>query len=208
MAARGRNRQAVPAPAWYNTGTVRCVAKAAVPRSRRRILVKRSPSRALSPILTALMLLSTVCASAAPSNGTATAPKESWLGIYFNNRKIGYASTRIEESSYRGKQAFRITSNALTHMELLGTSVSQDVRSVTDTDTSYRPLHQDYILRSNGSTVHLEADYRPGKIVCTVTSGGGPSRRDVPVPPGANLIMDSSNVTQGKIVTVGQKATY
>ncbi len=134
-----------------------------------------------------------------------TLPRESWLGIYFNGKKIGYSSLHTERSTYRDSPALKITSKSVTHIELFGNSVSQDVTFTLFTDSSYTPLHQDYHISSNGSAMDLTADYQPGKILCALKSGGGTTIREVPVPKGAKLTGDT---TVMQSVPVGHKDTF
>lgn len=143
----------------------------------------------------------------APWARAAEPPKESWLGIYFNGRKIGYTTLRTERAIFRGKPALKIVSTGRVRIEILGNKVEQETDSVLYADTRYRPLHQVHKIASNGSVVSIRADYRPGKILCEVASGGGPSKKVIPVPKGANLVGDSTFMTQGQRLAIGQKAT-
>jgi len=142
-------------------------------------------------------------AGAAP----AETAKESWTGLYFSGKKIGYTSTITESTTFRGRPALKVTSASKTRIELFGNNVAQDTTSVTYVDPSYKPLYQEYAIASNGSAVKIKADYQPGKIVCTVNSGGTPVQKEVPIPPGANIAVDSSDVVQGQKISPGQKMT-
>jgi hypothetical protein len=150
-----------------------------------------------------------VAAGALARSGDKTAgPKESWTGLYFNGRKIGYTSVLTEPAAFHGKQALRMTVNSVARLEMFGNKVSQDTSGVTFTDSTYRPLYSEYNISSNGSKVKIQADYGTDKIVCTVNSGGTPVKKVVPIPPGANLAADSNDVVQGKKLAIGQKMTY
>jgi len=170
--------------------------------TRRAIL---RPSRALT--LLVLPVLIAVAASARPGSG-AEAAKESWTGLYFNGRKIGYASVTTAPATWNGRQALRLTMTSVARLEMFGNKVSQDTTGFTITDSTYKPLYSEYNIASNGSQVMIKADYQPGRIVCTVNSGGAPVRKEVPVPKGANLAADSDDVVQGKTLAVGQKMTF
>ncbi len=134
--------------------------------------------------------------------------KESWTGLYFNSRKIGYTNIVTESATYHGKPAIKLTSSSVARLEMFGKTVAQDTRGYTITDSTYKPLYAEYNISSNGSVVQIKADYQPDKIVCTVNSGGAPVKKEVPVPPGANLTADSNDVVQGKKLAVGQKMTF
>jgi len=164
--------------------------------------LKTSASRRLFPLLVILL----PCVLARPLCAAPT-PKETWLGIYFNGRKIGYSSLRTENARFRGKSALKVISTSRVQLELLGNKVQQDSESTLYSDHRYRPLYQVHKITSQGSVLTIKADYRPGKIICAVDSGGGPTRKVVPVPRGARLVGDTTVLTQGQKLSVGQKAT-
>lgn len=137
-----------------------------------------------------------------------SAARESWIGIYFQGRKIGYSSITTENASYQGKPALKLSSTSIVQIELLGSKVSQNSVSTTYTDPQYRPLYQEYNIESNGSAIKLKATYQANKIVCLVDTGGKTTQQVVRIPKGVNLVGDSSNVVQGQKIAVGQKATY
>jgi hypothetical protein len=128
--------------------------------------------------------------------------------MYMNGKKMGWSSVKIEPSEYKGKTVTLVTSTSMSRIELFGQKVSQDTKTVTFADSSSQPLYQEYQIVSNGSTMTLKADYQPGKIVCTVSSGGNASEKIVPVPEGAKLVADSSDPTQGQHVKPGQEETF
>jgi hypothetical protein len=159
--------------------------------------------RLMSAPLSVLLLTASLAASRAEET-----PKESWIGIYMNGRKMGYSKIHTAPGEYQGKPGLKITSTSVTRLEMLGNKISQDTDTLTYTDTNHKPLHQEYRIVSNGSVMSLKADYLPGKIVVTMNSGGSASTKEVVVPPDANLIADSSDPGQGKKITLGQKTTY
>jgi hypothetical protein len=134
--------------------------------------------------------------------------KESWIGMYFNGTKMGYTRIHTSPSTFRGKPATKLTTTSVARIALLGNSVEQNTSSVTYTGNGSQPIYQEYKLESNGSTTNIKAEYLPGKIVCTVNSGGGPSKREVAVPKGAKLVGDTTTPTQGTKLKVGQRETY
>src|SRR5690349_11826853 len=88
---------------------------------------------------------------------------------------------------------------------MLGNKVSQDVSTLTFTDSSYTPLYQEYTIKSNGSAMNLKAEYVPGKILCTIN---GTSKKTVDVPKGAELLSDDTSSGLGKAMAPGTKKTY
>ncbi len=125
--------------------------------------------------------------------------------MYLNGRKMGFSQTVVTPAKYRGNSGFKITSTSVARMELLGNKVSQDSSSFTFTDSSMRPLYQEYRIDSNGSVLKLKASYSSTRIECTVDSGGGPTKRTVEIPEGISLVQDGTAPTQGKSLRVGDK---
>lgn len=136
------------------------------------------------------------------------AAQDTWAGMYFNGRKIGYSHITTEAATYKGKPVLRINSVSEAHIEMFGKKVDQVTKGFTYTDSTYKPLYSENVISSNGSVLNIKADYQPGKIICFVNSGGTPVRKEVPVPPGANLASDSPESSMGKKLKPGQKSTY
>lgn len=133
--------------------------------------------------------------------------KEQWIGMYINGKKMGWSSVRTEPKEYNGKPAALVTSTSISKLELFGQSVSQDITSVTYMDAASQPLYQEYTMVSNGTTMLLKADYQPGKIVCSLTSGTSTSEKIIDIPPGVKLVADASDPTQGQHIKAGQHET-
>src|SRR5262249_49309146 len=112
------------------------------------------------------------------------------------------------DASYKGKPSSKTESRSVMTFELLGNKVSQDVQSVSYADSTFTPLYQEYTISSNGTATVVTADYRPGKILCTLKSGGQMTNKTVEIPAGARLIADTTTATQGKQVVIGKKETF
>ncbi len=131
------------------------------------------------------------------------------MGMYLNGQKIGYTSLRTEPTTYHGKPALLSLSGSVTKMTLLGSSVQQEEISHTITDLAYRPLSQVFDVKSNGSVLHVEADYdyTENKVACRVGVGAQATTKTLTIPPGANLTGDVNGLPGGQKLTVGQKIT-
>jgi hypothetical protein len=162
-----------------------------------------------SPLAVLLLLSSalTLPAGATPLS-TQKATQDMWAGLYFNGRKIGYSHVTMAPATYKGKSVLRINSVSEAHIEMFGKKVDQVTKGFTYTDSTYKPLYSENVISSNGSVLNIKADYQPGKILCTVNSGGTPVHKEVPVPSGANLAADSPDSGMGKRMKPGQKVTY
>lgn len=136
--------------------------------------------------------------------------KETWMGVYMNAKKIGYTSMRVAPTTYRNKPALRLSSQGITRLSILGSSVEQDETQVTIADLQYRPLKQYMDIRSNGSTLRLDAeyDYTTRKISCRLRAGETDSKKTLDIPPGANLAADTNFLANGKKLSVGDKVTF
>jgi hypothetical protein len=179
----------------------------------RRALAKGLLFAALLPVPSALPAYAASYAPAPPAARSASAQeqvKDEWMGMYLGPRKIGYTSLHTEPTTYQGKPALSTVSKLRTQLTVLGATVEQDEADTTITDTQYRPLYQNFNVRSNGSVVALEAhyDYAAHKIDCLIGTGDARTKKTIAIPPGANLAGDTNALTNGKALTVGQKMSF
>lgn len=132
---------------------------------------------------------------------------EEWSGMYMSGQKVGYAQLKLESTVFAGKPALRETSHSVFHILLLGQTMQEEENSVTVTDLKSQPLTQTINVSSNGSAMHLvaEYDYTARKIYCTVGTGGGASKKTLDIPAGANLAGDVQFATAGRMLVVGEK---
>jgi hypothetical protein len=125
-------------------------------------------------------------------------------------QKIGYSSVRVQPTRYRGKPALEILSRGVTRLTLLGSTVEQDATTRTIADLQYRPMEQQYDIKSNGSALVLTAsyDYTARKIACRLGTGAEQTRKTLAIPPGANLAADTNFLTGGKKLKAGDKLHF
>lgn len=135
-------------------------------------------------------------------------PQESWIGIFFNGRKIGYSSSRIALARYRGKPAYLVQAHSVTQMEMFGNRVSQDIVLKGYTDRKFTPLYQRYRIVSNGSMLVIEAVYSRRLVQCVVRSGSSATRKSLVIPPGAKLLSDSPDSSVPGLGAPGRKQTF
>jgi len=95
-----------------------------------------------------------------------------------------------------------------TKLTMLGTVVEQDVRTTVYTDLAMKPVFETFVMSSGGTTTRVEAVFKPDVVECRLYSQGQPTKKSVPIPPGAKLVGDSSMYGTGaKKVQVGDKET-
>ncbi|HZP80876.1 MAG TPA: transglutaminase-like domain-containing protein [Chthonomonadaceae bacterium] len=150
--------------------------------------------------------------SVAPASVTArqAQTKETWMGLYMGPQKIGYTRIRVEPTTYKNRPALRTTSEGVTKLSLLGTTVEQREAQETLSDLNYQPLSQTFDITSSGSGLRLEAtyDYAARKVFCRLRTGESGSTKTLTIPRGANLAGDTNLLTEGKKLSVGQKLSF
>lgn len=159
-----------------------------------------------------LSLFPTLSLARIPSLQRASDPaaaRESWLGMYMGARKIGYTRYRSAPTTYKGRPAQELVSRSVIKLKVLGSDVEQESTQKTITDTDHRPLAQVFDVNSNGSNLHVEAeyDYTQGKILCRIGKGKEAATKTVLIPPDANLTGDLSFLTAGQKLSIGQRLT-
>ena len=131
--------------------------------------------------------------------------KTDWTGIYMSGSKVGWASETTSPTTFNGKAAIKETTRSVIKMTLLGTSVETDESSVTISDLTHQPLTQTMNVSSNGSSIHLVADYdyTQHKIVCHIGTGAEATIKTVAIPPGASLAGSVDFAVAGRKLTTG-----
>ena len=164
----------------------------------------RSPLAPLCSIFAAIpcaiALLSGVSAFADPAS-----TKTDWTGIYMAGSKVGWASQSVTPTTVNGKPGFKEVTRSIIKMTLLGTTVEEDESSISLTDSKHQPVTQTMDVSSNGSSIHLVADYdyTAHKIVCHMGKGAEATVRTIAIPEGANLAGSTDYVASGKKLTIG-----
>ncbi|MEP6755549.1 MAG: hypothetical protein ABJA67_08620, partial [Chthonomonadales bacterium] len=144
------------------------------------------------PILFMVVLV-TFTRSSALSCLTIDDPKKDvWIGMYLNGKKMGWTSVSTAPATLRGQNFTKTTTHSFTKMLMFGQTISQDTETVTYSDANHRPMFQEHRIRSKGSIMELQAEYKPDKILITFHAGGSASSREVAIPPGARLVADST----------------
>jgi hypothetical protein len=142
-----------------------------------------------------------------PPNSSESAPHEEWTGVYLGGQKVGYGRTIIAPITYGGKPALRETSHSIQKILLLGQSMQEEENSVSITDLKSQPITETIDVNSNGSSMHLVADYDyvARKIHVKLGEGADASTKDLEIPVGANLAGDVDFATAGRKLIVGDK---
>ena len=134
--------------------------------------------------------------------------KEQWIGMYLNGKKMGWTSISTAPAIFRGQNYSKITTHSVTKMVMFGQTVSQDTETITYADSSNHPKFQEHRIRSKGSLMELQAEYKPDKILISFHAGGTASSREVAIPAGAKLIGDSTYTGEGGSHEIGKSESY
>lgn len=131
-------------------------------------------------------------------------PSETWMGIYFGQAKVGYASYRIDKAAYKGKSGYKLESTSVTHLLLLGEEVGQDVNSTAYLNDKFEPLEETFKMSSSGHTTTITARFGPNEITAEVESEGKKSTKKIPIPKDSKIVGDSTYFS-GMNLKVGDK---
>ncbi|MCW5936459.1 MAG: lasso peptide biosynthesis protein [Fimbriimonadaceae bacterium] len=111
---------------------------------------------------------------------------EEWLGVYLNNKKIGYAS-HISRPEGSGKVT---ESTEVIDGRLLGAQLAMTVVTKTWQDGSGRITRMQSKTESGGRVQHVDAEFGEKEIVATTSNGETTSKKTIPIPSGARLVED------------------
>lgn len=156
---------------------------------------------------TYLCLLITLISSA---SAWAQAPaqsdtRETWMGVYVIDEKVGYLKVAISKSNYNEQDGFLMESVMHVQLTMLNAETRIDVKTTVNTDVNMKPLFEKFEMSSGGATSNVEATFLSDVIKCKQ----GTTNKDVPIPPGANLMGDTTFFgAGGKKPLVGDKLKF
>ena len=133
--------------------------------------------------------------------------QESWLGVYFGEAKIGYSHVKISSVTRGGRRLYRVYSVTVTRMALLGQPVEQRMVMTQWLDRRWAPRLVDFSMDSGGHRTELRAIFTQKYVKCQFSSGGTTTQKLIPIPKGANLILDPSMML-ARAVKPGKKLRF
>ena len=135
-------------------------------------------------------------------------PSDTWMGIYLDKAKIGYAHFLIDKAEYQGKPGYRLDSLSVTRIPVLGVEVEQKIDTTTYLDDSFEPVYQEYKISSAGRTTTISAKFSPGEIKAEHESEGSKNTKTIPIPPGSKIAGDSTFLPPSLKLKIGDKLDY
>lgn len=121
--------------------------------------------------------------------GTAAHAKETWLGLFTEGKKIGFASSVESPATLHGKACTRTDTRTFISASLMGSPMTMDMSSTTYV-LDGRPLRMAFSMASSGRTVKLDAVFSECQIDVTVRNGDSVSKKTIPVPKNALVVDD------------------
>jgi hypothetical protein len=118
------------------------------------------------------------------SAGTARADS-TFLGLYLQGTKIGFASYVDRPDQFAGRPATRSDSHTLIDAGLLGTPLKMVTDSTTWTNKSGRPLRMKFSIESGGRSQTLDAAFGAKTVGVDVNNNGSKSHLSLTIPDGA-----------------------
>lgn len=134
---------------------------------------------------------------------------ESWLGVYIQNAKIGYASYRTQPATLNGRTVTRSDAETVIKSKMLGSSLDMTVKSSTWQDEKGNVLRMSYDMASSGRTLKVTADVIGREIKAVMDTSGRSSQHTIQIPEGAVLRDDpTADYLNGNMPPAGHQATF
>ncbi|MDO8587353.1 MAG: transglutaminase domain-containing protein [Armatimonadota bacterium] len=157
----------------------------------------------------AIVLACALAPAWSQSEPVSTDSRETWMGVYVGDQKIGYLRASSARVKYEGRDAFRLDDLLHTKLKMFGVEMLQDITNVIYTDLNLKPIFEEFQMSSGGARTRVEAVFQPDVIKCKLISEGTTTDKDIPIPPGTNLMGNSSfyDIADRKLV-VGDKFAF
>lgn len=133
-------------------------------------------------------------------------PRETWMGMYIGESKIGYMQSKLKRDVYEEQPCYRLESVSRSRLTLHGIKIQQDYRATVITDESFAPLSEEFEVSSGGRTTKIVATFTERTVECEIVSEGT-MKKSIPIPEGASLVGDTMYGMQGRDIKVGEKHT-
>jgi len=132
-------------------------------------------------------------------------PSETWMGIYFDQTKIGYAKFNIEKAQFENRSAYRLDSFTNTHMQMLGIDVGQNIDAIAYLDKDFAPIYQIFRMSSAGHATTITARFKKKEILVELEGEGRKTTKRIPIPPGSKIVGDSTVASTNMKLKIGDK---
>ncbi len=113
-----------------------------------------------------------------------------YLGLYLQGSKIGYASYSSSAITLKGRPATRSDSRTMISAGMLGTPMTFQTDSTTWSDPSGRPTRMLFRMESAGRTQSVDATFGAAKATMRVNNSGAKRTITLPVPKDGRIVED------------------
>lgn len=134
-------------------------------------------------VLSLLGLLAVAVPSLARSEG-------SYLGIFMQDRKIGYSSSRVSDEKVGGQTMRRTVSLTVMDLGMLGQRLTTTIQTTTVATLEGQPRQMQLVVTSSGRTQNIEANFVGNQIHVVVDNNGSLSHKTLTVPAGGRVVDD------------------
>lgn len=131
-----------------------------------------------------------------------------YLGIYFQNEKIGYSYSEEFKDEIAGKPMNRFVSKTVIDASLLGQDLTMEIDMVSWTTTDGKPTLMKFVMNSGGRFQKVEANYSGSGVHLAIDQSGQLSRKTLTYPKDAPVVEDALTALLEKSPPVGKTASY
>ncbi|MBX7131684.1 MAG: transglutaminase-like domain-containing protein [Fimbriimonadaceae bacterium] len=124
---------------------------------------------------------------------TLARAEESWMGIYLQGNKLGYASYRTSPEGLDGKPGSRTDSTTVLSSKMLGAALAMKITSTTWLDPKGAPIRMKFLTESSDRSQTLLADFSVNQIKVQIDNNGAKSSKTLPIPAGAKIVDDATS---------------
>jgi len=131
-----------------------------------------------------------------------------YLGLYLQGSKIGYASYQSQPVVLSGKHLTRSDSRTVLETGLMGSSMSVTLDSTSWSDSDGKPVRMVFDTESGGRSNKVDAAFSKSSVVLDIVNGGIKTRRTLVLPTSARLVDDPLNLVLHGKVQAGMSRTF
>ena len=144
----------------------------------------------------------------AQSSTSAPLPVATYLALYLQGSKIGYASYLESDAFVDGHAVKRNDSVTLMDTSLIGSSLKIQIDSTTWSTTAGKPVRMKFVINSGGRSQKVNAVFGPTSVALDILNGKTATKSTLPLPKG-NVVDDPLPlVMTGKVAPGTSKELY
>jgi len=115
---------------------------------------------------------------------------DSWLGIYLQGAKIGFARSSERPEVRDGRTLRRLESETRIESQMLGSSFSMRMQSITWLNAAGKPERMQFVTESGGRKQTIAAEFIGDQIDLDVDNNGERAKKQLTIPKGARIVDD------------------